>query len=126
MRSEMCSLHLTHPTAHTPGAVDSQHCGTRGAVGGSVPCSRVSPQSWPEPRFKLTTSDYKSDTLSIRPRLPPVLCIYPILSAYAPGAVGSHVTAPGEQLGVRCLAQGHFSRGIELNSCRPETRTCKL
>ncbi len=28
-------------------------------------------------------------------------------------AVGSHVTAPGEQLGVRCLAQGHLSRGIE-------------
>ncbi len=24
-----------------------------------------------------------------------------------------HVTAPGEQLGVRCLAQGHLSRGIE-------------
>ncbi len=27
-----------------------------------------------------------------------------------PGAVGSHVTAPGEQLGVRCLAQGHLSQ----------------
>ncbi len=34
----MCSLYLTHPSAHTPGA-------HRGAVGGSVPCSRVSPQS---------------------------------------------------------------------------------
>ncbi len=32
---------------------------------------------------------------------------------HTPGAVGSHVTAPGEQLGVRCLAQGHLSRGIE-------------
>ncbi len=42
MRSEMCSLHLTHPS----GAVGSQHCSARGAVGGSVPCSRVSPQSW--------------------------------------------------------------------------------
>ncbi len=31
---------------HTPGAVGSRHCGARGAVGGSVPCSRVSPQSW--------------------------------------------------------------------------------
>ncbi len=31
---------------HTPGAVGSQCCGTQGAVGGSVPCSRVSPQSW--------------------------------------------------------------------------------
>ncbi len=35
--SEICALHLTHPSAHTPGAVDSQHCGSRGAVGGSVP-----------------------------------------------------------------------------------------
>ncbi len=25
----------------------------------------------------------------------------------------AHVTAPGEQLGVQCLAQGHLSRGIE-------------
>ncbi len=41
----MCSLHLTHPSAHTPGAVVSRHCGARGAVGGSVPCPRVSPQS---------------------------------------------------------------------------------
>ncbi len=45
----MCSLHLTHPSAHTPGAVGSRHCGARGAVGGSVPCSRVSPQSWTIP-----------------------------------------------------------------------------
>ncbi len=54
-----------------------------------------------------------------------VLCIYPILSAHTqqwththlghtPGAVGSHIAAaPGEQLGVRCLAQEHLSRGIE-------------
>ncbi len=40
----MCSLHLTHPS----GAVGSL-CGARGAVGGSVPCSRVSPQSWTLP-----------------------------------------------------------------------------
>ncbi len=40
---------ITHPNAHTPGAVGSQHCGTWGAVGGSVPCSRVSPQSWTIP-----------------------------------------------------------------------------
>ncbi len=45
MRSEICSLHLTHPS----GAVGSRHCGARGAVGGSVPCSRVSPQSWTIP-----------------------------------------------------------------------------
>ncbi len=57
-----------------------------------------------------------------------VLCIYPILSAHTqqwththcehtPGAVGKwaaiYAAAPGEQLGVRCLAQGHLSRGIE-------------
>ncbi len=41
---------------HTPGAADththtwsSQRCGARGAVGESVPCSRVSPQSWTIP-----------------------------------------------------------------------------
>ncbi len=44
--SEMCSLYLTHPRAHTLGAVGSRRCGARGAVGGSVPCSRVSPQLW--------------------------------------------------------------------------------
>ncbi len=34
---------------------------------------------------------------------------------HTPEAVGSHIAAaPGEQLGVRCLAQGsHLSRGIE-------------
>ncbi len=41
----MCSLHLTHPS----GAVGSRHCSARGAVGGSVPCPRVSPQSWTLP-----------------------------------------------------------------------------
>ncbi len=48
-----------------------------------------------------------------------VLCIYPILSAHT--AVNTHpeqwaaiyAAAPGEQLGVWCLAQGHLSRGIE-------------
>ncbi len=70
----MCSLYLTHPSAHTPGAVGSRHCGARGAVGGSVPCSRSHlsrGQILPEPRFEPTTSDYKSNALSIRPRLPP-------------------------------------------------------
>ncbi len=34
---------------------------------------------------------------------------------HSPGAVGSHIAAaPGEQLGVRCLAQGSdLTRGIE-------------
>ncbi len=73
---------------HTPGAVGSQCCGARGAVGGSVPCSRVSSQSWysrwreswiltPPTDNSCRTWDsnprpsgYKSDSLTIRPRLP--------------------------------------------------------
>ncbi len=55
--SEMCSLHLTHPSTHTLGAVSSRHCGVRGAVGGSVPCSRVSPQSWTIPGWLLPFCD---------------------------------------------------------------------
>ncbi len=39
-----CNKH-TH-CEHTPGAVSSQCCGIRGADRGSMPCSRVSPQSW--------------------------------------------------------------------------------
>ncbi len=61
-------------SAHTLGAVGSRHCGARGAVGGSVPCSRVSPQSWhflPELRFEPTSSGYKSDALSIRANTAP-------------------------------------------------------
>ncbi len=73
--SEMCSLHLTHPSAHTPGAVGSRHCGAWGSFGGSVPLSRFKShfsrgQFLPEPRFEPITSGYKSDALSIRPRLP--------------------------------------------------------
>ncbi len=45
----MCSLHLTHPSTHTLGAVGSRRSSARGAVGGSVPCSRVSSQSWTIP-----------------------------------------------------------------------------
>ncbi len=62
--SEMYSLHLTHPKwTHTRSS--GQPCySARGAVGGSVPCSRT-PQSWywrrilqqslPDLRFKPTT-----------------------------------------------------------------------
>ncbi len=46
----ICPLHLTHPDyTHTAVNTHSEHtrnCGARVAVGGSVPCSRVSPQSW--------------------------------------------------------------------------------
>ncbi len=138
----------THSSEHTPGAVGSQCCGARGAVGGLVPCSRVSPQSWywrwrecwlftpptynpcrtwdsnPQP------SGYKSDSLSIRPRLPQFRVWWPILGICAlhlthpkctHTAVNKHpeqwaaiyAAAPREQLGVWCLAQGHLSRGIE-------------
>ncbi len=41
-----------------------------------------------------------------------------------------YAAAPGEQLGVQCLAQGHLSRSTftppTYNSCRPETRTRDL
>ncbi len=93
----ICALHLTHPSAHTqqwththrehtPGAVGSQCCGARGAVGGSVPCStsvvvlRVKRERWifTSPTYNscqtwdsnTQPSGYKSDSLSIRPRLP--------------------------------------------------------
>ncbi len=55
-----------------------------------------------------------------------VLCIYSIQSAHTHSSEHTHTVnthpeqwaaiytaAPGEQLGVRCLAQGHLSRGIE-------------
>ncbi len=42
--SEMCSLHLTHPSTHTPGVV-----GSPGSSWGFGACSRVSPQLWTIP-----------------------------------------------------------------------------
>ncbi len=82
--SEMYSLHLTHPKwTHTRSS--GQPCySARGAVGGSVPCSRT-PQSWywrrrerwlftPPTNNPCRTWDSNpqpSDSLSIRPRLPP-------------------------------------------------------
>ncbi len=97
----ICALHLTHPSAHTQQWVVNKHtpwthtrcsqcCGTRGAVGGSVPCSRVSPQSWYWERWTFTPPTYnpcwiwdsnprplgyKFDSLSFRPRLPHFNCI---------------------------------------------------
>ncbi len=66
-KSEMCSLHLTHPSAHTPGAVGSRHCGARGAVGGSAGAEiRTIGFPW-------VTSGFKSNALSIRPQLPVVV-----------------------------------------------------
>ncbi len=68
--SEMCSLHLTHPSAHTLGAVGSlpgEQLGVWCLAQGSH-LSRG--QFLPELRFEPTTSDYKSNSLSTRPRLP--------------------------------------------------------
>ncbi len=72
---------------HAPGAVGSHCSSARRAIGGSVPCSRA-PQSWywrwreccsfTIPTFNPCRTwdsnpqslDYKSDSLTIRPRLP--------------------------------------------------------
>ncbi len=95
----ICPLHLTHPSAHSQQWTHTRSsgqpfCGARGAVGGSVPCSRVSPQSWywrwrehllftpPTDNPCLTWESnlqplgYKSNSLTIRPRLPNVM-LYP-------------------------------------------------
>ncbi len=89
----ICPLHLTHPSAHSQQwthtwSSGQPYCGARGAVGGSVPCSRVSPQSWywrwrehllftpptDNPcrtwESNLQPLGYKSNSLTIRPRLP--------------------------------------------------------
>ncbi len=74
----MCSLHLTHPS----GAVGSRHCSARGSVLGfgallkgltsvvdtSCQSRDLNPQPW-------VTSGFKSNALTIRPRLPHVLHI---------------------------------------------------
>ncbi len=92
--SEICALHLTHPSAHTHRAVGSQCCGCPGSSRGfgalfkgltSVVVMKVERllfihsthrQFLPEPRFEPTTLGYKSDTLSIRPQLPPYITVY--------------------------------------------------
>ncbi len=89
----ICPLHLTHPSAHSQQwthtwSSGQPYCGARGAVGGSVPCSRVSPQSWywrwrehllfTPPTYNPCRTwesnrqplGYKSNSLTIRPRLP--------------------------------------------------------
>ncbi len=68
--SEICSLHLTHPSAHThleqwvaDAAAPGEQLGVRCLAQG-FHLSRG--QFLPEPRFEPTTSGYKSDALSIR------------------------------------------------------------
>ncbi len=94
----ICPLHLTHPSAHSQQwthtwSSGQPYCGARGAVGGSVPCSRVSPQSWywrwrehllftPPTDNPCRTWEsnrqplgYKSNSLTSRPRLPIIVII---------------------------------------------------
>ncbi len=59
------------------------------------------------------------------PYLEFVCCIYPIKSVHT-HTVNTHpeqwaaiyAAAPGEQLGIRCLAQGHLSYGIEVEKAK--------
>ncbi len=64
--TEMCSLHLTHPSAHT---WSSGQSGEQLGVRCLAQASHLSRgQFLPEPRFEPTTSGYKSNA---RPQLPP-------------------------------------------------------
>ncbi len=68
--SEMYSLHLTHPSAHThleQWAAEAAESGEQLGVRCLAQGSHLSHgQFLPEPRFEPTTSGYKSDGLSIR------------------------------------------------------------
>ncbi len=69
----MCSLHLTHPSAHThleQCAADAAAPGEQLWDQGLAQGSHLSHgQFLLEPRFEPTTSGYKSNALSIRPGL---------------------------------------------------------
>ncbi len=77
----MCSVHLTHPKCtHTWSSGQLQQCraadtaatGEQLGVWCLAQGSHLSRgQFLPEPRFEHTTSYYKSNALSTRPRLPP-------------------------------------------------------
>ncbi len=68
--SEMCSLHLIHPSAqHTwsSGQPTLRRPGSSWGFGALLKgLTSVVNNSLPEPRFEPTTSGYKSDALSIR------------------------------------------------------------
>ncbi len=69
-----CSLHLTHPKRICTWSSGQPLYGARGAVRGSVPCSRaLQSQFLPARDSNLQTSGYRSDSLTIRPRLPPIV-----------------------------------------------------
>ncbi len=63
----MRSLHLTHPNAHTHLEQWAVNVAALGVAQGS---HLSHGQFLPEQRFEPTTSGYKSNALSIRPRLP--------------------------------------------------------
>ncbi len=110
--SETCSLHLTHPSTHTPGAVGSP--GVRCLAQGSH-LSRG--QFQPETRFEPTTSDYKSNALSTRPRLP-----HPIVSLLAWELYYSALCG----LWIACIYKARhcvYSHGNGLRSLRLQTLT---
>ncbi len=69
----MCSLHLTHPSAHThqeQWAADIVAPGEQLGVRCLAQGSHLSRGHFlPEPGFEPTTLGYKSNTLSIRPQL---------------------------------------------------------
>ncbi len=69
MSSEMCSLHLTIQVEQWTADPPGEQLGVRCLAQGSH-LSRG--QFLPEPGFEPTTSGYKSNALSIRPRLPRV------------------------------------------------------
>ncbi len=89
----------THTHTHTHGAVGSHLCcGARGAVGGSVPCSRVEggesavhslpppPPTIPAgPRLEPTTFELRVLLSNIRPRLPPDLRRVPVSLSLSDG-----------------------------------------
>ncbi len=63
--------HLTHPKRIRTWSSGQPLYGARGAVRGSVPCSRaLQSQFLPARDLNLQTSGYRPDSLTIRPRLP--------------------------------------------------------
>ncbi len=74
----MCSLHLTHSSAHThleQGAADTAAPGEQSGVQCLAQGSHLSREQFlPEPRFEPTTLGYKSDALSIRATAALIMC----------------------------------------------------
>ncbi len=79
------SLHLTHPKRIRTWSSGQPLYSARGAVRGSVPCSRaLQSQFLPARDVNLQTSGYRPDSLTIRPRLP-------LFSAFNPSEAHTHL-----------------------------------